>query len=253
MELIRKHATSNRANACGQAAVPVDTQATADEAVPPGKQEASGEGNNERFHANENLFAYLYDGGLEELQCEARARLGKLLHSVAIDVDAGHNEYETGARAARKYVAEVFAGSFANEPGLIAFPNMARIDDLIVVGPLSLRRDCSDQACPIVGKLWIGMLLASGSNLAGLSKCSQLSDWITWRPQKQEEGLAQLADAMLDVLQPKGVALKLCVDHQCTPWPGQCDRGANTTMIVMRGAFLTQTQRRNEFLSNCSA
>lgn len=202
----------------------------------------------QRFHANDNIAAFLHDGELEELQCEAGVHLERLLRSLVIDVDEDPNSRETAARVAKMFVKEVFAGRYEPMPALTTFPNVARIDDMIVVGPITVRSACSHHLCPVTGKLWIGVLPAPGAELVGLSKYVRLADWIMRRPQMQEEALNQLAEVLLEMLKPEGIALKMSADHQCMQWRGVREHETRMTSVAMRGAFLEKAALRSEFL-----
>jgi GTP cyclohydrolase I len=202
----------------------------------------------QRFHANDNIADYLQEGELDDLQCEAGIHLERLLRSLVIDVDGDPDSRDTASRVAKMIVTEVFSDRFAPMPALTSFPNVARIDDMIVVGPLAVRSTCSDDLCPVAGKLWIGLVPAPGTELAGLSKYVRLADRIMQRAQAQEEALNQLAEALLEMLKPAGVALKMCADHQCMQLGGVCEHEAHKTSVVMRGAFLDQAALRSDFL-----
>ena len=84
------------------------------------------------------------------------------------------------------------------------FPNVERLNELMIVGPITVRSACSHHLCPIIGRLWIGVLPNEDSNLIGLSKYSRLADWIMSRPQIQEEAVMQLADMLESASSPTG-------------------------------------------------
>jgi GTP cyclohydrolase I len=101
--------------------------------------------------------------------------------------------------------------------------------------------------CPILGKVWIGIMPNEHSNLIGLSKYARICDWVMSRPQIQEEAIMQLADLLEQTLRPDGIAIVLEADHLCTQWRGVKDN-SHMTNSVMRGTFLTSPQSRQEFL-----
>jgi hypothetical protein len=76
----------------------------------------------QRFRANDNIAACIEPGELEALTEEVAERVDALLHSLVIDTENDHNTRETGARVARMYVAEIFAGRYTPSPDLTAFP-----------------------------------------------------------------------------------------------------------------------------------
>jgi len=202
-----------------------------------------------RFHANDNIAAFMQDGELEELQLEVSQQVRALLESLVIDVDADHNSRETAQRVARMFLTEVFAGRFAPAPTVTAFPNVERLDELLIVGPIAVRSACSHHLCPIIGKVWIGVMPKKDSSLIGLSKYARLVNWVMSRPQIQEEAVAQLADVLEERLNPAGVAIVLESDHLCMQWRGVREPEAKMVNSVMRGSFLNDATLRREFLA----
>jgi GTP cyclohydrolase I len=87
------------------------------------------------------------------------------------------------------------------------------------------------------------------SNLIGLSKYSRIADWIMSRPQIQEEAIIQLADQLVEMVKPDGLAVVMDADHFCMHWRGVKDNASKMTNSVMRGVFLENGALRREFLS----
>jgi len=203
----------------------------------------------ERFHANDNIADYLRPGDLDALQAEVEARLRDVLAALVIDVDSDHNTQDTARRVAKMYLNEVFRGRYQPRPDVTEFPNVERLNELMIVGPITIRSACSHHFCPIMGKLWIGVLPNEHSNLIGLSKYARLADWVMSRPQIQEEAIARLADLLSDRMQPDGLALVMEADHFCMQWRGVKDTDSKMTNSVMRGAFLKDANLRREFLA----
>lgn len=201
------------------------------------------------FHANDNISAYLRDGELEALQSEVAQGLEGVLRSLVIDVDHDHNTRETAARVAKMFVREVFAGRYEAAPAVTEFPNVERLDELLIVGPLRVRSACSHHLCPIMGRIWIGVLPSATSNLIGLSKYGRLVNWVMTRPQIQEEAIKQIADLLESRIAPDGLAVVLEAEHFCMHWRGTKDDQAKMTNSVMRGKFLADPALRREFLS----
>lgn len=203
----------------------------------------------ERFHANDNIAGYLRPGELDALQAEVEARLRDVLAALVIDIDSDHNTQDTARRVAKMYLNEVFRGRYQPRPDVTEFPNVERLNELMIVGPIMIRSACSHHFCPIMGKLWIGVLPNEHSNLIGLSKYARLADWVMSRPQIQEEAIARLADLLAERMQPDGLALVMEADHFCMQWRGVKDTDSKMTNSVMRGAFLKDANLRREFLA----
>jgi GTP cyclohydrolase IA len=203
----------------------------------------------QRFHANDNIAAFLEPGELEELTKEVAAKMTGVLESLVIDVEHDHNTRETARRVAKMYVHEVFRGRYVSAPRVTEFPNAAHLNELMIMGPVTVRSACSHHLCPIMGRLWIGVMPNEDSNLIGLSKYSRLADWIMSRPQIQEEAIIQLADLLVAMVKPDGVAVVMEADHFCMHWRGVKDIASKMTNSVMRGVFLKDGALRREFLS----
>ena len=134
-------------------------------------------------------------------------------------------------------------------PSVTEFPNASWLNELMIVGPVALRSACSHHLCPIIGKIWIGVLPNEHSDLIGLSKYARICDWIMSRPQIQEEAVTMLADELLERVKPDGLAIVMQTDHFCMQWRGVKDNESMMTNSVMRGAFLKDANLRREFLS----
>lgn len=202
-----------------------------------------------RFHANDNIHEFIAEGEIEQLIDEVAGRVQGMLEALVIDTDSDHNTQETARRVAKMYVTEVFRGRFFRPPNVTEFPNAERLNELLIVGPVKVRSACSHHFCPIIGRVWIGLMPNERSKLIGLSKYVRMTDWIMTRPQIQEEAITQLADLLVAKMKPDGLAVVMEADHFCMHWRGVKDENARMTTSVMRGAFLKDHSLRREFLS----
>ena len=201
-----------------------------------------------RFHANDSIAEFIMsDAELEALEAEVASRMQGLLESLVIDTASDHNSTGTAKRVARMFLHEVFRGRYHPMPRVTEFPNAERLNELMIVGPITVRSACSHHLVPIIGKLWIGVLPSEQSKLVGLSKYSRIADWVMSRPQIQEEAVMQLADLLESRLRPEGLAIVLEADHFCMQWRGVKD-DSHMTNSIMRGAFLANEALRREFL-----
>lgn len=202
-----------------------------------------------RFHANDNIAAYLEPGDMEALLDEVSARMQGVLESLVIDTVNDHNSQDTARRVAKMYLQEVFGGRYTAAPAVTEFPNVSRLNELMIIGPITVRSACSHHLCPVMGKVWIGVMPNQHSNLIGLSKYARLAGWIMSRPQIQEEAVLQLAELLEEKVQPDGLAVIMEADHFCMQWRGVKDNDARMINSVMRGAFLSDPALRREFLA----
>lgn len=203
----------------------------------------------QRFNANDNIAAFLEPGEIDALLCEVEGKMAGVLDSLVIDVEHDHNTRDTARRVAKMYLMEVFAGRYRPAPAVTEFPNAANLSELMIVGPVTVRSACSHHFCPIMGRLWIGLMPNEHSNLIGLSKYVRLAEWILTRPQIQEEAITQIADLLGDVVKPDGLAVIIEADHFCVHWRGVKDNASKMINSVMRGLFLENAALRTEFLS----
>jgi GTP cyclohydrolase I len=202
-----------------------------------------------RYHANDNIAAFIREGEIDELRTEVEAKMQEVLKALVIDTESDHNTNETAKRVAKMFLTEVFRGRYVPMPLVTEFPNVERLNELMIVGPVTVRSACSHHLCPIMGRVWIGILPNEHSNLIGLSKYARICDWIMSRPQIQEEAVTMLANELQSRVKPDGLAIVMEADHFCMHWRGVKDAESMMTNSVMRGAFLKDANLRREFLS----
>ena len=176
-------------------------------------------------------------------------KMQAVLESLVIDTVSDHNTQNTSRRVAKMFIQEVFNGRYVEQPVLTKFPNVSRLNELMIIGPITVRSACSHHLCPIMGRIWIGVLPNKESALIGLSKYSRLTEWVMCRPQIQEEAVVELADMLEKKIKPIGVAVVMDADHFCMQWRGVKDRDSKMINSVMRGAFLKDSNLRREFLA----
>ncbi len=203
----------------------------------------------QRFFANDNIADCMQEGESAALVDEVEQHARKMLESLVIDLDNDHNTRGTARRLARMFVNEVFRGRYEKAPPVTEFPNVMQLNELMIVGPITVRSACSHHLCPIIGKIWIGVMPNSSTNVVGLSKYARMAEWIMNRPQIQEEAVLQLADYIQEATSPDGLALVMQASHYCMAWRGVKDKGSLMTNSVMRGSFLKNSDLRKEFLS----
>lgn len=203
----------------------------------------------QRFHSNDNIADFIQPGELDQLLDEVASKMQCVLDSLVIDLEHDHNTADTARRVAKMYIKEVFNGRYVKAPNITEFPNAEHLNELMIVGPITVRSACSHHFCPVIGKIWIGILPNERTNVIGLSKYARLAEWIMGRPQIQEEAVVQLADLIQQKTQPDGLAIVMEASHYCMSWRGVKDMDSKMINSVMRGAFLKDPNLRREFLS----
>jgi len=202
-----------------------------------------------RFHSNDNIAEFIQPGELEQLLDEVSDKMQAVLDAMVIDTANDHNTEDTARRVAKMYLKEVFAGRYVQAPAITEFPNAEHLNELMIVGPITVRSACSHHFCPVIGKVWIGVMPNEHTNVIGLSKYARLAEWVMGRPQIQEEAVVQLADLIQEKTQPDGLAIVMEATHYCMAWRGVKDMDSRMINSVMRGVFLKDSNLRREFLA----
>ncbi len=202
-----------------------------------------------RFNANDNIAAFVEPGELALLLDEVEVKMQGVLDSLVIDTERDHNTGNTARRVAKMYLNEVFNGRYVKAPTITEFPNAEHLNELMIVGPITVRSACSHHFCPVIGKIWIGVMPNEHTNVIGLSKYARLAEWVMGRPQIQEEAVVQLADLIMEKTQPDGLAIVMEASHYCMAWRGVKDMDSKMINSVMRGVFLKDPNLRREFLA----
>jgi GTP cyclohydrolase IA len=202
-----------------------------------------------RYFANDNISDFIQSGEMDKLLDEVESKMKGVLDSMVIDTEHDHNTNNTARRVAKMYLNEVFKGRYQPVPPITEFPNVGHLNELMIVGPIVVRSACSHHFCPVMGKVWIGVLPNEHTNVIGLSKYARLAEWVMGRPQIQEEAVVQLADLIQQKTQPDGLAIVMEATHFCMSWRGVKDMDSKMINSVMRGVFLKDMNLRREFLA----
>ena len=155
---------------------------------------------------------------------------------------------ETPSRVVRSY-EEFFAG-YGHDPKLVlarTFEEVDGYDEIIVLTDIRFESHCEHHMVPIIGKAHIGYL--PDRRVVGISKLARLVEIYARRLQIQEKMTAQIADALQEVLKPRGVAVVVEAAHQCMTTRGVHKPGVSMVTSRMVGAFRSDARTRREFLA----
>ena len=155
---------------------------------------------------------------------------------------------ETPSRVVRSY-EEFFAG-YGHDPKLVlarTFEEVDGYDEMIVMNDIRFESHCEHHMVPIIGKAHIGYL--PDRRVVGISKLARLVEVYARRLQIQEKMTAQIADALQEVLKPRGVAVVVEAAHQCMTTRGVHKPGVSMVTSRMVGAFRSDARTRREFLA----
>ena len=183
--------------------------------------------------------------GIDEARAAAAIR--ELLIAVGEDPDRP-GLVDTPARVARAY-AETFAG-LRQDPGEILSTTFdENHDELVLVKDIPMYSTCEHHLVPFHGRAHIGYIPGEDGRVTGLSKLARLVEIYARRPQVQERMTGQIADALSDVLKPRGVLVVIEAEHLCMAMRGIRKPGATTVTSAVRGIFRDNPATRSEAMS----
>jgi GTP cyclohydrolase I len=154
---------------------------------------------------------------------------------------------ETPARVARAY-AEQFAGLRQRPEDVLATVFDANHDEMIIVRDIEVFSTCEHHLTPFHGVAHVGYIPNAKGEITGLSKLARLVEVFARRPQVQERMTAQIADALDELLEPRGVIVVVECEHLCMSMRGVRKPGARTVTSAVRGAFRDSDRTRAEAL-----
>jgi GTP cyclohydrolase I len=153
---------------------------------------------------------------------------------------------ETPDRVARMY-AEVFAGLRQDPLEVLQTGFEEGFDEMVVARDISFYSMCEHHFLPFFGTVHIGYVPTG--RIVGISKLARVVDILSRRPQVQERLTAQIANALVDGLEPMGVGVVVEAEHLCMSMRGVKKPGSKIVTSVNRGVFRTDSRTRAEFLS----
>ena len=127
------------------------------------------------------------------------------------------------------------------------FEQVQGYDEIIVLSGIRLESHCEHHMVPIIGEAHVAYL--PNNRVVGISKLARVVDAYAKRLQIQETLTAQVADAIVQALQPRGVAVVIRAQHLCMTTRGVHKNGVKMTTACMRGVFQSQPSKRAEVLS----
>src|SRR5687767_5397236 len=177
----------------------------------------------------------------------AAAAVRELLIAVGEDPDRPGLR-DTPARVARAY-AETFAGLWQDPGDVLATTFDEDHDELVLVKDIPMYSTCEHHLVPFHGMAHIGYIPGDDGRVTGLSKLARLVEVYARRPQVQERMTSQIADALSDVLKPRGVIVVIEAEHLCMAMRGIRKPGATTVTSAVRGIFRDNAPTRSEAMS----
>lgn len=143
---------------------------------------------------------------------------------------------DTPARVARGY-AEIFGGLHKTPEEVLTTTFDLGHDELVIVKDINFNSMCEHHLLPFYGHAHIGYIPNENGRITGLSKLARVTDVFAQRPQVQERLTGQIADSVMNILQPRGAIVILEAEHMCMSLRGVRKPGAVTTTSVVRGSL----------------
>jgi GTP cyclohydrolase I len=183
-------------------------------------------------------------GEFDEKRAENAVR--ELLIAVGEDPDR-EGLKETPGRVARAY-REIFAGLWQKPEDVLTTTFDLGHDEMVLVKDIEVRSCCEHHLVPFAGVAHVGYIPSTEGKITGLSKLARLVDVYARRPQVQERLTTQVADSLMEILEPRGVIVVLECEHMCMSMRGVRKPGAKTITSAVRGQ-LRDPATRNEAMS----
>jgi len=177
----------------------------------------------------------------------AAAAVRELLIAVGEDPDRPGLQ-DTPDRVARAY-AETFAGLWQDPADVLSTTFDEDHDELVLVKDIPMYSTCEHHLVPFHGMAHVGYVPGQDGKVTGLSKLARLVEVYARRPQVQERMTSQIADALADVLKPRGVLVVIEAEHLCMAMRGVRKPGSRTVTSAVRGVFKDSIATRNEAMS----
>ncbi|WP_040157589.1 GTP cyclohydrolase I FolE [Mobilicoccus massiliensis] len=149
---------------------------------------------------------------------------------------------DTPARVARSYT-ELFAGLRMDPAELLSTTFEIDHDEMVLVRDIEVYSTCEHHLVPFHGVAHVGYIPAKNGRVTGLSKLARLVDIYARRPQIQERLTSQVADALVEHLEPRGVIVVVDCEHLCMSMRGVRKPGARTTTSAVRGQLRSAATR----------
>ncbi|MEV6178771.1 GTP cyclohydrolase I FolE [Streptomyces sp. NPDC052016] len=183
-------------------------------------------------------------GEFDEKRAENAIR--ELLIAVGEDPDR-EGLRETPARVARAY-KEIFAGLWQQPEDVLTTTFDLGHDEMVLVKDIEVYSTCEHHLVPFRGVAHVGYIPSTSGKITGLSKLARLVDVYARRPQVQERLTTQIADSLMEILEPRGVIVVVECEHMCMSMRGIRKPGAKTITSAVRGQ-LRDAATRNEAMS----
>jgi len=155
---------------------------------------------------------------------------------------------ETPERIADMYT-EIFAGIGTDAKAELTIGFEVGHREMVILRDIPFYSMCEHHLLPFFGVVHVGYIPNEEGRVVGISKLARVVEIYAKRPQLQERMTTQIADTIMEALQPDGVAVVIQAEHLCMTMRGIKKPGSNVITSATRGLFRSRTATRAEFLS----
>jgi GTP cyclohydrolase I len=184
-----------------------------------------------------------HDGGAKNEFDQARAEKAITELLIAIGEDPNRDGLKDTPKRVAKAFKENFAGLWQKPSDVLSTTFDIGHQELVIVREIEVFSHCEHHLTPFHGVAHIGYIPGESGRITGLSKLARLVDLYARRPQVQERLTSQIADALVEILQPAGVIVIIDCEHLCMSMRGVRKSQARTTTSAVRGQLMNPTTR----------
>jgi GTP cyclohydrolase I len=168
---------------------------------------------------------------------------------IAIGEDPDRDGVQRTPRRVAEMYAEIFSGLYDDPRRHLTVTFEANHDEMVLVRDIPLFSVCEHHLAPFHGFAHVAYIPNQDGRITGLSKLARLVDGFAKRPQVQERLTTQIADALVDALEPRGAFVLIQAEHLCMSMRGVRKPGSLTITSAVRGLFKDSPATRAEVMS----
>ena len=184
-----------------------------------------------------------HDGGAKSEFDQARAEKAVTELLLAIGEDPARDGLRDTPKRVAKAFRENFAGLWQKPEDVLTTTFDIGHQELVIVREIEVFSHCEHHLTPFHGVAHIGYIPGESGRITGLSKLARLVDLYARRPQVQERLTSQIADALVEILQPGGVIVIIDCEHLCMSMRGVKKTEARTVTSAVRGVLRDSATR----------
>jgi GTP cyclohydrolase IA len=180
-----------------------------------------------------------------------KAKIQRAVRSIleAIGEDPDRDGLLATPRRMADMYEEIFEGLYTDPSQHLTVTFEADHDEMVMVRDIPVHSVCEHHLVPFAGRAHVAYIPGFDGRITGLSKIARLIDGFAKRPQVQERLTTQVADALVDVLKPRGALVMIEAEHFCMSMRGVKKPGSLTITSAVRGLFKTNAATRAEAMS----